>query len=162
MQDLPAMIRRPSVLVALLLGAMSLGSCRREESPKTEGAPKPVTNARAHDIAPRGEARSDCGFEDGTYQATIDYFNPDTNYSATYTLPAEVEDCEITSIDFNNGGYLADYHFGFPAELDDNGNAEIHSDRGQDYTIHLDSRPRSPDDENADADKPADDTDYDR
>ncbi len=41
------------------------------------------------------ESSSGCKFEDGTYSATVDYNNPETGYSATYTLDVEVQDCQI-------------------------------------------------------------------
>ena len=46
------------------------------------------------------------GIEDGTYSADVDYYNPDTGYSATYTLDVEVQDGCVTTIYFPDDGYL--------------------------------------------------------
>ena len=45
-------------------------------------------------------------FEDGTYSATVDYYNPTTGYSATYSLTVEVFNNQVTTIYFPNDGYL--------------------------------------------------------
>ncbi|RWZ90368.1 MAG: hypothetical protein EO766_02895 [Hydrotalea sp. AMD] len=61
-------------------------------------------------------SNSGCKFEDGTYSATVNYYNPETGYSQTYTLDVEVEDCEVVQIDFPNGGWLDIDHI-TPAKL---------------------------------------------
>ena len=58
--------------------------------------------------------------EDGTYSATVDYYNPHTCYSATYTLDVEVENGVVVQINFPNDGYLDDDHI-TPKALDANG-----------------------------------------
>lgn len=49
---------------------------------------------------------SDCKYGDGTYSASVDYYNSETGYSATYNLEVEVQDCQIVQINFPNDGYL--------------------------------------------------------
>jgi hypothetical protein len=66
-------------------------------------------------------ASSGCKFDDGTYSATVDYYNPETGYNQTYTLDVEVEDCKIVQIDFPNGGWLDSAHI-TPTELDEDEN----------------------------------------
>lgn len=44
------------------------------------------------------------GYPDGTYDATIRVYNPNTGHNATYTLEVEVENEELTKIYWNNGG----------------------------------------------------------
>ena len=44
----------------------------------------------------------DSALEDGTYTATVDYYNPNTGYSNTYTLDVEVENNQVVQIDFPN------------------------------------------------------------
>ena len=75
--------------------------------------------------------------EDGTYSATVDYYNPDTGYSNTYTLDVEVEDNLIVQIDFPNDGYLDDTHIE-PQELDEDGHCSIEDDEGRTFDIQLD------------------------
>ncbi|MCB0729367.1 MAG: hypothetical protein KDD00_18030, partial [Ignavibacteriae bacterium] len=81
---------------------------------------------------------SGCKFEDGTYSATVDYYNPETGYSQTYTLDVEVEDCEVVQIDFPNGGWLDSDHI-TPAELDEDGNCTVDGEDGKTYEIQIDN-----------------------
>lgn len=79
----------------------------------------------------------DNGIEDGTYCADVDYYNPDTGYSATYTLDVEVQDGCVTTIFFPDDGYLDDSHID-ATELDDDGNCVIYDDEGREFSIHID------------------------
>ncbi len=81
---------------------------------------------------------SGCKFEDGTYSATVDYYNPETGYSQTYTLDVEVEDCEVVQIDFPNGGWLDSDHI-TPAELDEDGTCTVYGEDGKTYEIQIDN-----------------------
>ena len=81
---------------------------------------------------------SDCKFDDGTYSATVDYYNPETGYSQTYTLDVEVEGCEVVQIDFPNGGWLDSDHI-TPAELDEDGNCTVDGEDGKTYEIQIDN-----------------------
>ena len=75
--------------------------------------------------------------QDGIYSASVDYYNPSTGYSATYTLDVAVKDGEVTVIYFPNDGYLDDDHI-FPSELDDDGYVEIEGEEGKTYEIQID------------------------
>jgi hypothetical protein len=79
---------------------------------------------------------NDCSVEDGTQSATIDYYNPQTGYTATYSLDVEVENCQVIQIDFNNGGYLDGDHIG-PGDIDENGDASIEDDLGRTFEVHI-------------------------
>ena len=81
---------------------------------------------------------SGCGFEDGTYSATVDYNNPETGYSATYTLEVEVQDCQVVQINFPNDGYLDEDHISY-ANIDNNGNASVDGEDGKTYEIQIDN-----------------------
>jgi hypothetical protein len=106
------------------------------------------------------ESENSCGFNDDTYSATVDYDNPTTGYSTTYTLDVEVEDCQVVQIDFPNGGYLNDDHI-TPEDLDDDGDATIEDDRGRTFVVHIDkpNNDKSHDDKNDDDDSKSDDND---
>jgi hypothetical protein len=80
---------------------------------------------------------SGCVVEDGTYSATVDYYNPETGYSQTYSLDVEVESCEVVQIDFPNGGWLDSDHIS-PAELDDNARCTVDGEEGRSYDIQID------------------------
>ncbi len=84
------------------------------------------------------EYSSACKFEDDTYSATVDYNNPETGYSATYTLDVEVEDCQVVQINFPNDGYLDEDHIS-AADLDEDGNAMIDGEEGKTYQIQIDN-----------------------
>jgi hypothetical protein len=73
-------------------------------------------------------------FEDGTYTATVEYYN--TDYSNTYDLEVEVEDNQVTVIYFPNDGYLDNDHI-WPAEIDEDGYAYIEGENGKTYEIYI-------------------------
>jgi hypothetical protein len=77
------------------------------------------------------------GFEDGTYSATVDYYNPSTGYSATYSLNVEVQNNYVTTIYFPNDGYLDQDHI-YPDQLDENGFVNIVGEDGKTYAIQVD------------------------
>jgi hypothetical protein len=77
------------------------------------------------------------GFEDGSYSATVDYYNPSTGYSATYSLTVEVYNNQVTTIYFPNDGYLDEDHI-WPDELDENGFVSIEGEDGKTYNIQID------------------------
>lgn len=83
------------------------------------------------------DEETDESFEDGNYWATVDYFNPETGYSATYTLEVEVYDNEVTTIYFPNDGYLDEDHI-WAEELDENGYARVQGEEGKTYEVQLD------------------------
>lgn len=74
-------------------------------------------------------------YPDGTYEAEVKVYNPDTGHEATYTLDVEVEDGELTKIYWNNGGWLDDSHFS-PVDISD-GSASFEDDRGREYKVKL-------------------------
>jgi major membrane immunogen (membrane-anchored lipoprotein) len=77
--------------------------------------------------------------KDGTYSATVEYNNPETGYTATYTLDVEVEDGQVTQIIFPKGGWLDDDHI-TPADIDEDGHAEVYSEDGKTYDVQIDER----------------------
>lgn len=81
---------------------------------------------------------SSCGFDDGSYSASVDYNNPETGYSATYTLDVDVEDCQVVQINFPNDGYLDEDHI-TAADLDEDGNASVDGEDGKTYEIQIDN-----------------------
>lgn len=44
--------------------------------------------------------------DDGSYSATVSYYNPGTGFSNSYDLDVEVENNEVIQIEFSNEGYL--------------------------------------------------------
>jgi hypothetical protein len=79
---------------------------------------------------------ADCKFDDGTYSATVDYDNPNTGYSATYTLSVDVQDCQVVQINFPNDGYLDEDHIS-AADIDEDGHASVDGEDGKTYEIQI-------------------------
>lgn len=79
-----------------------------------------------------------CDLEDGSYSATVDYNNPETGYSANYTLDVDVEDCQVVQINFPNDGYLDEDHIS-AGDLDQDGNASVYGEDGKTYEIEIDN-----------------------
>lgn len=85
------------------------------------------------------EGQTEEGFEDGTYCADVNYYNPNTSTDKTYTLEVEVSNNEVVQINWGNGGWLDEDHFSAPT-LDENGSCSFTSDRGYDYTVEITGR----------------------
>jgi len=82
--------------------------------------------------SPSNNRSNGCDLDNDTYSATVEYNNPTTSYSATYTLDVVVSNCQVTQIDFPNGGYLDEDHI-TPADIDDNGDATVEGEEGKTY-----------------------------
>lgn len=74
-------------------------------------------------------------YEDGSYCALVEYFNPHTGKSSEYTLKVEIENDELTIIHWPNGGWLDDSHF-TPPDISD-GEASFISDADYEYDVHI-------------------------
>jgi hypothetical protein len=75
------------------------------------------------------------GYSDGTYCAEVDYYNPNTGTSSTYTLQVEIEEDELVTIYWPNGGWLDDTHF-TSTDISD-GYASFSSDEGYDFEVRI-------------------------
>ena len=117
--------------LALMLQACGSGQ-EQESSPEATSTEIEVST----ETYAEEEEASDA-FEDGTHAATVYYNNSETGYSATYTLDVEVSDNEVTTIYFENGGYLDSDHIQ-SAELDESGNATIYGEEGKTYEVQID------------------------
>jgi hypothetical protein len=84
------------------------------------------------------EETDSCGFNDGMHEALVDYYNPDTDFSNTYTLDVEVEDCKVIKIEFPKGGWLDSDHID-PTDINTDGTCEIEDDKGRTYNVHIDN-----------------------
>lgn len=84
-------------------------------------------------------ANNPATYKDGTYMATIDYFNPQSSYRSTYTLKIGVEHGWVTKIAFPNDAYMGNDHI-TPAELDEDGGCNVYGEHGKVYTIQIDHK----------------------
>ncbi|MBB4636602.1 hypothetical protein [Longimicrobium terrae] len=73
-------------------------------------------------------------YSDGTHLAAVQYFNPETGYSASYDLDVEVEDGAVVQIDFPDGGWEDDFSDG---EIDDDGSAFVEDADGRQFSIQV-------------------------
>lgn len=81
-------------------------------------------------------------YDDGSYNARVDYYNPKTGYFANYDLDVDVEDGEVIRINFPIGGWLDDdIHPSesqlSPAELDEDGEAIMEDENGRTFKIKI-------------------------
>ena len=76
---------------------------------------------------------------DGKYCADVEYYNPNTGTSSTYTLNVEVEDNTLVTIYWPSGGWLDESHFE-PQDISD-GNCSFTSDVGYDYEVTITGEP---------------------
>lgn len=74
-------------------------------------------------------------YPDGKYCAEIEYYNPNTGTRSTYNLNVEVENGDLTVINWPNGGWLDETHFN-PENISQ-GQVTFESDRGYLYTVTL-------------------------
>lgn len=134
------------VSVSISLTTM-LSSCSSKSEKQSESNSTSSYDTRSSDYSEEEEnndetddytSSADCKFDDGTYSATVDYYNPETGYSQTYTLDVEVEGCEVVQIEFPNGGWLDSDHI-TPAELDEDGNCTVDGEDGKTYEIQIDN-----------------------
>lgn len=107
-------------------------SCKKESNDAyTSDAENEVQTLYNEDNASSSEA-----YSDGTYCADIEYYNPETGTSSTYTLNVEVENNELSVIQWPNGGWLDSSHFS-PEELDSNGSCSFSTYDGKQYDIQI-------------------------
>jgi hypothetical protein len=104
----------------LLFPGLLLASCSNSERDESEYADETVAET----------------FEDGTYCADVEYYNPNTGTRSDYTLKVDVENNELVRIYFGNGGWLDSDHM-TPQELDENGECTITSDRNYEYAVNI-------------------------
>jgi hypothetical protein len=118
------------IAVFYLLVSCSSKSENRRESENYNSSYSAVEEDENNEIT------SGCKFEDGTYSATVDYNNPETGYSATYTLDVDVQDCQVIQINFPNDGYLDKDHISY-SDIDEDGNASVEGEDGKTYEINI-------------------------
>ena len=134
-------------ILVFLFSTLTLLSCSNNSTneAKAENITRHSNSLKSNSTSEDNEENSkensdhnDCNFKDDTYSATIDYNNSETNYSNTYTLEVEVEDCQIVKIYFPKGGWLDEDHIS-AAEIDNDGNATVEGEDGKTYDIHIDN-----------------------
>lgn len=81
------------------------------------------------------EEQSDNGYSDDTYCAEVEYYNPNTGTRSNYILTVEVYNNEVTKINFPQGWLDGDQYSS--EELDENGECDIRTYRGYQYSIKI-------------------------
>ena len=124
------------IALLLVFSSCSLESGTQNESSYEDNSSSGYSDQETTDDA-ESSYSSDCKFDDGTYSSTVDYYNPETGYSATYTLDVDVQNCQVVQINFPNDGYLDEDHISY-ADIDENGDASVDGENGKTYDIHID------------------------
>jgi hypothetical protein len=120
----------------LLAGILLLCSCKSKKSSSDSGAESGSGQNETRVLS--SESESESRYEDGEYCATVEYYNPNTGTQSSYELTVEVENGELTQINWPNGGWLDSSHF-TPEELDADGSVTFTSDRSYEYTVAIES-----------------------
>jgi len=124
---------RQLLIIAIALSIAAF-SCKNKKSNYTD------TKSNSNNYSStENDTEEESGYSDGDYCATVNYYNPNTGTSSSYTLTVEVEDGELTQIHWPNGGWLDDSHF-TPEELDEDGAVSFTSDKGYEYEVQIDSK----------------------
>ena len=74
-------------------------------------------------------------YKKGMYCASVEYYNPNTGTSGSYTLNIEVENDNLVTIHWPNGGWLDESHF--ISEDISNGSCSFTSDKGNEYNVTI-------------------------
>ncbi|AMA49974.1 hypothetical protein [Flavobacterium covae] len=111
-------------VICILFIATFLISCKKTDS-----------SSRFYEYEDNETSYNEEEFPDGEYCAEIDYHNPDTGTSSTYTLTVEVESGELVKIEWNNGGWLDSSHYS-PPDISD-GTASFEDDRGREFEVRI-------------------------
>lgn len=137
------------LFVLLILFASCKNSSNYETNSEDENSTEHVndenTNYEDADDESEDENLSETkNYDDGTYNASVDYYNPKTGYSATYDLDVDVENGEVIRINFPKGGWLDDdVHPSesqiSPAELNEEGEATMEDENGRTFEIKIDN-----------------------
>lgn len=130
-------MKKPSILAIYFILVLFSCSSKSDNSSSNDNNSTDNNSYNSSDDENDDEYSDGCRFEDGTYSATVDYYNPETNFSNTYTLDVEVEDCQVVQINFPNDGYLDEDHIS-AADLDENGYASVDGENGKTYEIQID------------------------
>lgn len=123
--------------LSLLLGCRSDGNNGSGENNSEESTSTTTysTSSSSGSSSYSSSSTKDEEYEDGTYCADVEYYNPNTGTQSSYELEVEVESGEVTQINFPRG-YLDQSNFSSGGELD-GADAEIESDKGYTYSVHL-------------------------
>ena len=74
-------------------------------------------------------------YSDGMYCATVEYYNPNTGTNNSYTLNIEIENDNLVTIHWPNGGWLDESHF--ISEDISSGSCSFTSDKGNEYNVTI-------------------------
>jgi ribosomal protein L37E len=120
----------PRLLIISIILFLSVGC-------KNKHATTDTSSHNSYSGSEESEEGNNTGeYEDGTYCASVNYYNPNTGTVGTYTLNVEVESNELVRIYWGNGGWLDEDHFS-AQELDDDGYCSFTSDKGNTYRVTI-------------------------
>ena len=115
-------------LVFLLMGFLIVQSCKNNDYSSEEISNENYT----YDEVVNEDVDS---YNDNTYCADVEYYNPDTGFRNNYTLNVDVENNEVVKIHFSSG-WLDSSEFSSEA-LDSNGFCSITCYDGRQFDIQI-------------------------
>ncbi|AIN74100.1 hypothetical protein O8E88_000459 [Flavobacterium psychrophilum] len=147
-------------LKILFISFLIILSCKNNSKSSTEDYDNNSTNYSAEDnrnvdyesdetteivdneVSNNSNIETEKQIDDGNYDASVDYYNPKTGYSATYDLDVDVENGEVVRINFPKGGWLdEDVHPAesrlSPAELNEDGEATMEDENGRTFEVKI-------------------------
>lgn len=128
----PAVLLKIIFIVTILSAVFQ--SCKKDDSSSYVQSNSFSSSNKLSDLDTEEDFYSD-EISDGTYCAEVEYYNPNTGTRNTYELDVEVEDGNLTQINWPNGGWLDETHF--YSEDISSGECSFTSDRGYRYTVTL-------------------------
>ena len=126
------------IIVILLIGCKNNSDYDSNSSEENSKAYSDDENDSEEDDSNLSEKK----FKDDSYDASVEYYNPETGYAATYDLEVDVVDNEVVRINFPKGGWLDDdvnpsESRLSPEELDENGEATLSDYNGRTYKVTI-------------------------
>lgn len=113
-------------LIVIVFIIFSIQSCRNKSS---------STNSYDYNDGYESQYEDSSEYNDGAYCSNVEYYNPDTGTSSSYTLNVDVEDNEVVAIRFSSG-WLDSSEFG-SEELDEDGYCSIKLYDGRQFEIQI-------------------------
>lgn len=126
-------------LIILLILGYQLFSCNPKTEKQTQNQ---AQNSGTYlpnykfDETEKTDNSKTCKLQDGLHKARVFYYNKKTNYSNTYDLEIEVKNCQVSQINFENGGYLDKNHIN-SSSIDPKGKATVTTDDNKTYKLNI-------------------------
>lgn len=116
----------------LFIGTLLIAGCNSKQA-DTTAKTGDIASVQTNEVTTTRLVKT---YDDGSYCATVEFYNPNTMWRNTYTLSVEVEDNELARINWPNGGWLDKSHYNLEP-FDEDGKVSFTSDAGYKYSVKL-------------------------